>query len=47
LAVAAANWSDNVSITVDKKENTFRFQSNGIPSHGFAEKYLIPNNPNE
>lgn len=47
LAVAAANWSDNVTITVDKEAKTFRFQSNGIPSHGFAEKYLIPNNPNE
>ncbi|WOD07697.1 YHYH protein [Marinomonas sp. GJ51-6] len=42
-AVANANWADNVTITIDDDENTFRFQSNGIPSHGFAEKYLIPN----
>jgi hypothetical protein len=42
-AVANANWADNVNITIDDQEETFRFQSNGIPSHGFAEKYLIPN----
>ncbi|HDZ75309.1 MAG TPA: YHYH protein [Aurantimonas coralicida] len=46
-AVAAANWSNDVTITVDEVAKTFRFQSNGIPSHGFAEKYLIPNNPND
>jgi hypothetical protein len=42
-AVAAAGWADNVDITVDAEANTFRFQSNGLPAHGFAEKYLIPN----
>lgn len=46
-AVAAANWSDNVTITVDEQAETFRFQSDGVPSHGFAEKYLIPNDPND
>ncbi len=46
-AVVAASWSDNVTITLDEEAKTFRFQSNGIPSHGFAEKYLIPKNPNQ
>lgn len=42
-AVAAAQWSDNTAITFDQEANTFRFQSNGIPDHGFAKQYLIPN----
>ena len=42
-AVAGAGWADSVTITVDEAANTFRFQSNGIPSHGFADQYLIPN----
>ncbi|OSP54228.1 YHYH protein [Pseudoruegeria sp. SK021] len=46
-AVAAADWSDNVTITVDEAANTFRFQSDGVPTHGFAAQYLVPNNPNE
>jgi hypothetical protein len=46
-AVKAANWSDNVTITVDADANTFRFESNGMPSHGFAEKYLIPTDPSD
>lgn len=46
-AVAAAQWSDNVTITVDDEAKTFRFVSNGIPSHGFAEKYLIPTDPTD
>lgn len=46
-AVAAAGWADNVAITVDADANTFRFQSNGIPSHGFAEQYLIPSDPTD
>jgi len=45
--IAAAKWSNNVTIALDKEASTFRFQSNGIPSHGFAQKYLIPKNPNE
>ncbi|MEP1963389.1 YHYH protein [Tateyamaria sp.] len=44
-AVAAANWADNVTITVNEAENTFRFESDGIPSHGFADQYLIPIDP--
>ena len=44
-AVASAEWADNVTITVDDAEQTFTFQSDGIPDHGFAEKYLIPTDP--
>ncbi len=44
-AVAAAGWSDNVTITIDEAARTFRFESDGIPSHGFAERYLIPIDP--
>jgi len=46
-AVAAANWSEDVTITMDAEGNTFRFESNGMPNHAFAEQYLIPTNPNE
>ena len=46
-AVAAANWSDNVTITFDEDANTFRFESDGVPSHGFAEQYLIPSDPTD
>jgi len=46
-AVEAAGWADNVTITMDADANTFRYQSNGIPSHGFAEKYLIPSDPTD
>lgn len=42
-AVVNANWADNVTIIMNDEEHAFRFQSKGIPSHGFAEKYLIPN----
>lgn len=44
-AVAAANWTDNVSITLNKDDNTFRYQSDGIPAYGLAENYLVPNDP--
>ena len=44
-AVAGAGWSDTVTITLDEDARTFRFQSDGLPSHGFAERYLIPVNP--
>ncbi|WP_163847180.1 YHYH protein [Pseudooceanicola aestuarii] len=44
-AVEGAAWADNVTITMNPADNTFRFESDGIPSHGFAEKYLIPTNP--
>ncbi len=46
-AVEAAGWADTVTLTVDSGANTFRFQSNGIPSHGFAEQYLIPSDPTD
>ena len=45
-AVAAANWADNVTITIND-DDTFNFKSNGIPSHGFATQYLIPSDPTD
>jgi len=44
-SIKAAQWADNVTITIDETVNTFRFESDGLPSHGFAEKYLIPSDP--
>lgn len=44
-AVETADWADNVTITVSEARDNFRFESDGIPSHGFAEKYLIPSDP--
>lgn len=44
-AVEAANWADNVTVTVNEARDRFRFESDGIPSHGFAEQYLIPSDP--
>lgn len=46
-AVETANWAENVTITMTPETNTFRFQSNGIPSHGFAAQYLIPSDPTD
>lgn len=46
-AVEAANWADNVTITISEARDSFRFESDGIPSHGFAEKYLIPSDPSD
>ena len=43
----AAGWADNVTVTVDEAAGTFRFESDGIPSHGFAERYLIPSDPTD
>ena len=45
VAVAGAQWSDNVSVTFDEAENTFRYQSDGIPSTYMAEQYLVPDDP--
>lgn len=42
-AIENAAWADTVTITIDEAAHTFQFQSNGIPSHGFADQYLIPN----
>ena len=39
-AVVAAGWADNVDITVDTDLNTFRFRSNGMPSHGPEQPHL-------
>jgi len=39
-AVAGAHWSDGVTIT--QNAGSFRFQSDGLPNHDLAEKYLVP-----
>lgn len=38
--VEAAQWSDNVTITVGA--DTFRFVSDGIPSHELPDEFLVP-----
>ncbi len=38
--VEAALWSDNVTIEVS--DTTWRFQSDGVPSHEIADEYLVP-----
>lgn len=40
--VESAAWADNVTITINGDADTFTFESDGIPSHGFAERYLNP-----
>lgn len=42
-AIKNAAWASGVTITFDEEANQFRFQSNGVPEHGYAEQYLIPN----
>ncbi|WP_282026110.1 YHYH protein [Limimaricola cinnabarinus] len=44
-AVGGAQWSDNVEITFDDAESTFRYRSDGIPSTYLAEFYLVPDDP--
>lgn len=44
-AIAEANWSDNVVITINKTANNFRYQSDGLPATGLADNYLVPNDP--
>ena len=41
-AVASAGWADNVAITINEDADTFTFDSDGVPSHGYAEQYLNP-----
>lgn len=45
-AVQSLAWSDNVVITVNA-DNTFTFESNGIPSHELPDVYLVPADGNE
>lgn len=45
-AVVDAAWANTVTITVND-DDTFRFQSNGMPDHGFADQYLIPTDPTD
>lgn len=44
-AIAEANWTDNVTITLNQAEENFRYQSDGIPAGGVANAYLVPNDP--
>ena|GEM_PF-623457 len=43
--VEAAQWSDNVTITVSGNDS-FRFESDGLPSHELPDQFLIPNEGN-
>lgn len=43
-AVAAAKWSDNVTITINDND-TFRYESDGLPSTYLADVYLVPDDP--
>lgn len=38
--VEAAQWGDNVTITI--ADGTWRFESNGIPSHELPDQFLVP-----
>jgi YHYH protein len=38
--VKAAQWGDNVTIAVN--DETFQFESNGIPNHEIDDQYLVP-----
>jgi YHYH protein len=40
--IKAAKWSGKVRITIN--QDTFRFESNGLPNHGLPDQYLIPAN---
>lgn len=44
-AIEAAQWSDNVTITLNPQMQTFRYQSDGIPSTFLADAYLVPDDP--
>lgn len=44
-AVTSANWADNMTMTINEDANTVNIVSDGIPSHGFADFYLIPIDP--
>lgn len=41
-AVQNAPWAENVTITMNDDADTFTFDSDGVPSHGYAEQYLNP-----
>lgn len=40
--VQAAQWGENVTITLG--EDSFRYESDGLPNHDLPEKFLIPKN---
>ncbi len=43
--IEAAAWADNVTITMNDA-GTFRFQSDGLPSHELPDQFLVPNGDN-
>mgnify|MGYP003624892236 CR=1 FL=1 len=40
-AIAAAQWADGVSITLN--DDSFTYQSDGTPSHAVGAQYIVPN----
>lgn len=44
-AIENAQWSDNVSITIDRENDTFNYKSDGLPATFLADAYLVPNDP--
>ena len=40
-AIAAAQWADGVSITLN--DDSFTYQSDGMPDHAVAAQYIVPN----
>lgn len=43
-AVQEAQWADNVTVSVDG--GTFRYESDGLPSHELPDQFLVPNDGN-
>lgn len=44
-AIKQAQWTDNVTITMNEDDNTFRYESDGLPAYGMADGYLVPDDP--
>lgn len=43
--IKSGKWSENVTLSFDDKNETFRYISNGIPAYGLADAYLVPDSP--
>ncbi|HIG73636.1 MAG TPA: YHYH protein [Bacteroidetes bacterium] len=43
--IERANWADNVTITFAPEDETFRYESDGLPAGGVADAYLVPDDP--
>lgn len=43
--IQAAQWHDNVTITFTPEDESFRYQSDGLPAGGVADAYLVPDDP--